>query len=117
MSVIATTHQPLIPVIVAPNQAIQSRAKPILTDLTAPCAAKYTLSQPWYIRHCVPYQAAKRKLEAARAEAAQLTGRLGEAEAEAKKHALLLQHIHVSAATDPTRLLTKCVCVSPSSLK
>ncbi len=55
-----------------------------------------------------PFKAAKGKLEAARAEAAQLTGRLGEAEAEAKKHALLLQHIHVSAATDPSRLLTKC---------
>ncbi len=58
------------------------------------------------------FQAAKRKLEAARAEAGQLTGRLGEAEAEAKKHALLLQHIHVSAATDPSRLLTKCACRS-----
>ena len=39
---------------------------------------------------------------------AQLTERLQEAEVETKKHALLLQHIHVSAATDPSHLLTKC---------
>ncbi len=58
-----------------------------------------------------PDQAAKHELDEAREEVAEMTRRLTEAEHEAAKQKLLLQHIHMSAAADPSRLLSRCAAL------